>query len=559
MSHRLDQIDKEQAADNGNGGPSFIRDGQLLVVDDEESLRITTAAILEKEGYLVDVASSGDEAITLLEQKDYDLVLTDLHMEGGDGLSVLNEIRRHSPLTISVVLTGFASVESAIAALQEGAYDYLVKPCDIDSMKHTIRRGVEHRRLMLAEQKARTDLEQLNLDLEKRIVERTAELTRLNAELAEANRAKDVFLATLSHELRTPLTPVVGWIKLLRSGNLDEKSVAQALDAIERNAWLQSKLIDDLLDTSRIATGKLHFEPKPTDLNVITKAAIDTVRASAASRNIDLSVTLWPSTLVVMGEPVRLQQIAWNLISNAIKFTEPGGKVTVTTQNEGPQARLVVSDTGIGIDPEFLPHVFDRFKQADGSTSRRHGGLGLGLAIADALAKMHGGKILAESEGTGKGASFTLHVELAAAERVAPEKTPERIHSLNGLDVLIVEDSEDTLTLLSAVFSREGANVTTATSAAEALELAVSKRPGVIISDIGMPDVDGYQLLEQLKVLPGMDDVPAIAISGYASDEDRERALDTGYRALVPKPIDVDELFDLIHALNLPQPSPANK
>jgi len=559
MSHRLDQIDKEQAADNGNGAPSFIRDGQLLVVDDEESLRITTAAILEKEGYLVDVASSGDEAITLLEQKDYDLVLTDLHMEGGDGLSVLNEIRRHSPLTISVVLTGFASVESAIAALQEGAYDYLVKPCDIDSMKHTIRRGVEHRRLMLAEQKARTDLEQLNLDLEKRIVERTAELTRLNAELAEANRAKDVFLATLSHELRTPLTPVVGWIKLLRSGNLDEKSVAQALDAIERNAWLQSKLIDDLLDTSRIATGKLHFEPKPTDLNVITKAAIDTVRASAASRNIDLSVTLWPSTLVVMGEPVRLQQIAWNLISNAIKFTEPGGKVTVTTQNEGPQARLVVSDTGIGIDPEFLPHVFDRFKQADGSTSRRHGGLGLGLAIADALAKMHGGKILAESEGTGKGASFTLHVELAAAERVAPEKTPERIHSLNGLDVLIVEDSEDTLTLLSAVFSREGANVTTATSAAEALELAVNKRPGVIISDIGMPDVDGYQLLEQLKVLPGMDGVPAIAISGYASDGDRERALDTGYRALVPKPIDVDELFDLIHALNLPQPSAANK
>jgi signal transduction histidine kinase len=555
----LDQIDKDQAADNGNGVSSFIRDGQLLVVDDEESLRITTAAILEKEGYLVDTASSGDEAINLLEQKDYDLVLTDLHMEGGDGLSVLNEIRRHSPLTISVVLTGFASVESAIAALQEGAYDYLVKPCDIDSMKHTIRRGVEHRRLMLAEQKARTDLEQLNLDLEKRIVERTAELTRLNAELADANRAKDVFLATLSHELRTPLTPVVGWIKLLRSGNLDEKSVAQALDAIERNAWLQSKLIDDLLDTSRIATGKLHFEPKPTDLNVITRAAIDTVRASAASRNIDLSVTLWPSTLVVMGEPVRLQQIAWNLISNAIKFTEPGGKVTVTTRNEGPQARLVVTDTGIGIDPEFLPHVFDRFRQADGSTSRRHGGLGLGLAIADALAKMHGGKILAESKGTGKGACFTLHVELAAAGRVAPEKTPEKIHSLNGLDVLIVEDSEDTLTLLSAVFSREGANVTTATSAAEALDLAANKRPDVVISDIGMPDVDGYQLLEQLKVLPGMDDVPAIAISGYASDEDRERALDTGYRALVAKPIDVDELFALIHDLNVPQPSSANK
>jgi signal transduction histidine kinase len=558
VSNKVDHSDREFSADD-NGMSPLVCDPCLLVVDDEESLRITTAAILEKEGYAVDTASSGDEAIALLEQKEYDLVLTDLHMEGGDGLTVLNQIRRHSPLTISVVLTGFASVESAIAALQEGAYDYLVKPCDIESMKHTIRRGVEHRRLMLAEQKARTDLELLNLDLERRIVERTAELTRLNAELADANRAKDVFLATLSHELRTPLTPVVGWIKLLRSGNLDEKSVAQALDAIERNAWLQSRLIDDLLDTSRIATGKLHFEPKPTDLNTVVKAAIDTVRASAAARNIELTVNLWPSIMVVMGEPVRLQQIAWNLISNAIKFTEPGGKVTITTQNEGSQARLIVSDTGIGIEPEFLPHVFDRFKQADGSTSRRHGGLGLGLAIADALAKMHGGKITADSAGVGAGSSFTLSVELATAQRVAPEPIVQKVHSLLGLDVLIVEDSIDTLTLLSAVFSREGANVTTAASAAEALEHAVTKRPAVIISDIGMPDVDGYQLLQQLKVIPGMDSVPAIAISGYASEEDRERAIGTGYHALVPKPIDVEELFNLIHDLKLPQLSPANK
>src|SRR5918998_235531 len=307
MSHPGDHSGNGVPLNDMGGVVSFSRPARLLVVDDEESLRITTAAILEKEGYIVDTAASGDEAIDLLSRQDYDLVLTDLHMEGGDGLSVLNRIRREAPLTISVVLTGFASVESAIAALQEGAYDYLVKPCDIESMKHTIRRGVEHRRLMLAEQKARADLQQLNLDLERRIEERTAELQRLNVELADANRAKDVFLATLSHELRTPLTPVVGWIKLLRTGTLDEKSVLQALDAIERNAWLQSRLIDDLLDTSRIATGKLHFEPKPTDLNVAVKAAVDTVRSSATSRNIDLSVTLWPTSLMVMGEPLRLQ------------------------------------------------------------------------------------------------------------------------------------------------------------------------------------------------------------------------------------------------------------
>ena len=542
----------------GNGNPetsalfSALDHARLLVVDDEENLRITTAAILEKEGYAVDTASSGNEAISLLATADYDLVLTDLHMEAGEGLAVLNEIRRNAPLTISVVLTGFASVESAIAALQEGAYDYLVKPCDIETMKHTIRRGVEHRKLMLAEQKARADLEQLNLDLEQRIAERTAELTRLNVELAEANRAKDVFLATLSHELRTPLTPVVGWIKLLRSGNLDAKSVTQALDAIERNAWLQARLIDDLLDTSRIATGKLQFEPRPTDLNVIVKAALETVRSLAASRNIDLEVNLSPATLVVMGEPVRLQQIAWNLLSNAIKFTEPGGKVTVTTESNGLEACLTVDDSGVGISPDFLPHVFDRFRQADGSTSRRHGGLGLGLAIADALAKMHGSRLEAMSDGIGKGSSFTFRIGLVSAAKIAAEIVEKKARSFEGLDVLVVEDSEDTLMLLSAIFRNKGAHVITAASAAEALQSAKDRRPDVVISDIGMPDVDGYEFLRQLKKLPGLGDVPAIAVSGYASDEDRQRALSVGYLTLVPKPVDVDVLFDLFHDLKPP-------
>lgn len=551
MSSSFDHSGNHRSVKEATGLP-LLNDARLMVVDDEESLRITTAAILEKEGYTVDVASSGNEAVALLANAEYDLVLTDLHMEGGEGIMVLHEIRRNAPFTISVVLTGFASVESAIAALQEGAYDYLVKPCDIETMKHTIRRGVEHRRLMLAEQKARADLEQLNLDLERRIAERTAELTRLNVELADANRAKDVFLATLSHELRTPLTPVVGWIKLLRSGNLDSKSIAQALDAIERNAWLQARLIDDLLDTSRIATGKLQFEPRPTDLNTTVKAALETVRAMAASRNIELSVKLSPAMLVVMGEPVRLQQIAWNLISNAIKFTDPGGKVTVRTETHGREARIIISDSGIGIAPDFLPHVFDRFRQADGSTSRRHGGLGLGLAIADALAKMHGGRLEAHSEGVGKGSTFTFHVGLVAEESVAPEKAESKQRSLKDLNILVVEDSEDTLTLLSTMFSREGANVIKAASATEALDAASSNPPDIVISDIGMPDVDGYEFLQQLKQIPGMDGVPAIAISGYASDEDRRKALNVGYLTLMPKPINVDILFDFIHDLKLP-------
>jgi signal transduction histidine kinase len=527
-------------------------EARILVVDDEENLRITTAAILEKDGYIVDVAASGDEAISLLKNVDYDLVLTDLHMEGGDGLSVLNQIRHQSPFTISVVLTGFASVESAIAALQEGAYDYLVKPCDIDSMRHTIRRGVEHRRLMLAEQKARADLEQLNRELESRIEERTAELRILNEELAEANRAKDVFLATLSHELRTPLTPVVGWIKLLRNGTLDANGVAQALDAIERNAWLQSRLIDDLLDTSRIATGKLHYEPHPTDLNATVKAAIDTVLVSAASKNIDLTFRLAPTPVVVMGEPVRLQQIVWNLVSNAIKFTEPGGRVTVHVESNGSDARVVVEDSGIGIDSSFLPHVFDRFRQADGSTSRMHGGLGLGLAIAHALTKMHGGKLEVESEGKGHGARFILHLKLEKELEAPVEVSEQPDHVLFGLKVLIVEDSDDTLALLRTIFVQQGAQVSTATSATEALLLLQSNTPDIIVSDIGMPDTDGFELLEKIREFPELENTPAIAISGYASEADRKQALGVGYRALIAKPVDVDALFDLIHSLRVP-------
>ena len=243
----------------------------------------------------------------------------------------------------------------------------------------------------------------MNLDLEKRIEERTAELKLLNAELAEANRAKDIFLATLSHELRTPLTPVVGWIKLLRSGALDEKSVLQALDAIERNAWLQSRLIDDLLDTSRIATGKLHFEPKPTDLNAVVKAAVDTVLASAAARNIELSMSLVAHE---SGRDGRAGALAADCVEPCFKRDQvhrSGWESEITTGLNGTQAYLEVVDTGVGIAAEFLPHVFDRFRQADGSTSRRHGGLGLGLAIADALAKMHGGRLEAQSEGAGKG------------------------------------------------------------------------------------------------------------------------------------------------------------
>ncbi|HEX5707767.1 MAG TPA: response regulator [Pyrinomonadaceae bacterium] len=535
------------------GAPDAPTSARLLVVDDEESVALTLGEVLRLEGFEVDTASSGSEAAGLLGRAQYDLVLTDLHMEDGDGISVLEEVRRRSPLTISIVLTGFARLENAILALRHGAYDYLVKPCIIDELKHTVRRGLEHRRLMLAEAEARRALEELNRDLERRVEERTAELVHLNEELSEANRAKDVFLATLSHELRTPLTPVLGWVNLLRSGgasaNSDPALVSQALEAIERNARLQARLIDDLLDISRIVSGKLRLEWEPIDLSMIAKAAAETVRATASAKSITLDLRLPEEPVVVYGEQVRLQQIVWNLLSNAVKFTPPGGRVTLDLGRESGEARLVVEDTGAGITPEFLPHVFDRFRQADGSTTRQHGGLGLGLAIVRALTDLHGGWVRAESDGLGAGARFTLGLPCAIAEDAREETAGVVTMPKIARPVLVVDDSPETLELMHTLFSRKGYAVMTAESAAEALRLAGERTPGVIISDISMPERDGYALLAELRRMPGCERVPAIALSGYAMEEDRDQALAAGFDVHLAKPVDPDKLFATIQSL----------
>ena len=525
---------------------------RLLVVDDEENILLTISEVLRLEGHEVETAASGREAVRLLDAGGvYDLVLTDLHMEEGDGLVLLEEVRRRSPLTITIVLTGFAAVESAIASLRQGAYDYLTKPCIIAELTHTVARGIEHRRLMLAEREAREGLEELNRELERRVEERTAELQRVNRELTEANRAKDVFLATLSHELRTPLTPVLGWVGLLRSGGAtsDPLMLSQGLEAIQRNAQLQARLIDDLLDISRVVSGKLRIDPEPVNLSSVVESAAETVRAEAESRAVELSVELPPGPVVVQGAPLRLQQIVWNLLSNAVKFTPRGGRVTARVSAEGGEALVEVADTGIGIAPEFMPHVFDRFRQADGSTTRQYGGLGLGLAIVRALAELHGGWVRADSEGLGRGARFVFGLP-HAAPAVAPEE-PKRVEEARArnVPVLVVDDSAETVELLQMLFARRGYDVVGAGSAAEAVRAAGERAPGLIISDISMPGVDGYALLAELRRMPGLEGVPAIALTGHAMDEDRARALAAGFAVHVPKPVDPDELLRVVRKL----------
>ena len=533
-----------------DGGRAVPR---LLVVDDEESVAVTVSEVLRLEGFEVDTASSGAEAAEFLRQNVYDLVLTDLHMEEGDGISVLEETRASSPLTISIVLTGFASVESAIAALRTGAYDYLIKPCIIEELKMTVGRGLEHRRLMLAEQRARRSLEQLNRELEQRVRERTAELQRLNDELTEASRAKDIFLATLSHELRTPLTPVLGWVNLLRTSGAgaDPALLSQGLEAIDRNARLQARLIDDLLDISRIVSGKLRLEWEVVDLCQVVSAAVETVRAAADEQKLELQVVCPDAPLVVRGSSVRLQQIVWNLLTNAVKFTPRGGRVVarLACESDDGHATVEVRDEGAGIAPEFLPHVFDRFRQADGSTTRAHGGLGLGLAIVRALAELHGGRVTAESEGLGRGARFIFTLPRAAAPGARDAADAEAVAPALARPVLVVDDSAETLELLETYFRRKGYDVLAADSAEEAVRLARSRTPALIISDISMPEVDGYEMLSRLRRLPGVEQVPAIALSGYAMEEDRQRALAAGFATHVAKPVDPDELLSTIREL----------
>ncbi|HEV7889410.1 MAG TPA: response regulator [Pyrinomonadaceae bacterium] len=532
-------------------GLSDARPARLLVVDDEENILLTISEVLRLEGHKVETAASGREAASKVEAGDtYDLILTDLHMEDGDGLLLLEEVRRHSPLTITIVLTGFAAVESAIAALRRGAYDYLTKPCIIDELIHTVARAIEHRRLMLAEREARAGLEELNRELERRVEERTAELRRVNQELTEANRAKDIFLATLSHELRTPLTPVLGWVNLLRGGGSgDAAMLTQGLDAIQRNAQLQARLVDDLLDISRVVSGKLRIDREPVNLSGVVESAAEVVRADAQARAVELSVELPARPVVVQGAPLRLQQIVWNLLSNAVKFTPKGGRVNARVWAEGEDAFVEVTDTGIGIASDFLPHVFDRFRQADGSTTRQYGGLGLGLAIVRALAELHGGWVRADSEGLGRGSRFTFGLPHATSEVTPEEPKREDEREVPNVPVLVVDDSEETVELLQMFFARRGYDVVGAGSAAEAVRRAGERAPGLIISDISMPGVDGYSLLAELRRMPGLEGVPAIALTGHALDEDRERALEAGFSVHVPKPVDPDELLRVVRKL----------
>ena len=386
---------------------------------------------------------------------------------------------------------------------------------------------------------------------------------RLYRHAQEANRMKDEFLATLSHELRTPLTAILGWSSMLRANQLDAETARNALEAVERNAKSQRQIIEDLLDVSRIITGKLRLDVREIEPMAMIDAAIEAVRPAAEAKGVRIQKVLDAHNGTLMGDPTRLQQIFWNLISNAVKFTPQGGQVQIRLERIISHLEIAVSDTGQGIASEFLPYVFDRFRQADSTTTRKHGGLGLGLAIVRHLVELHGGTVRAKSDGAGQGATFTVtlplahdypraetkeHAYTAAGEsRFSPE-CPER---LDGLKILVVDDEADTLELLRTVLAKCGAEVSLAGSVREALESFKQARADIIVSDIGMPDEDGYELIRMIRELPANQggDVPAVALTAYARAEDRLRVLRSGYQMHLAKPLEMAELVAVVASL----------
>ena len=374
-----------------------------------------------------------------------------------------------------------------------------------------------------------------------------------------ANHLKDEFLATLSHELRTPLTLIVGWSHMLGNSKLNSVASSRAIEVIRRNALMQVQMVDDLLDVSRIITGKLRLTVQPVDLGTIIIAAVDGLRPAAEAKEIRLQLQLDSPAGQVSGDPDRLQQVAWNLISNAIKFTPKGGRVLVRLERVESHVEVTVSDTGLGIAPGFLPHVFDRFRQANATTTRAIGGLGLGLSIVRQLVELHGGTVRVDSEGEGLGSTFTVALPLMAVRSAVsdtqsaqqPEFEPPEFEcppELNGLRVLVVDDQAETCEFLQFILESCGAQVKTASSAAVALEAVAEEVFDVLIIDIGMPDEDGYSLIAKVRAL-GKErggKVPAAALTAYAGEEDRIRVLQSGFQIHVPKPISPSELVAVV-------------
>jgi len=555
---------------------------RILIVDDLPEKRLVYSTVLEELDAELVVARSGTEALKSILNDEFAVILLDVNMPDMDGLETASLIRRYrrTERTPIIFITAYADEMQTSRGYELGAVDYILAPIN----PHVLRSKV---RVFIDLYRAHAELASSHQALEQHVAERTRELSRSNerlqaeieerrrieheresllrreqllrAEAEELSRLKDEFLATMSHELRTPLNAIFGWITLLRTGRLDAPTEKRALETIERNARSQRRLIEDLLDVSRIVTGKVTLELAIVDPRRVVESSVETMMPAAQAKGIALVPLLEAGVGPLRGDPARLQQIVCNLLSNAIKFTPLGGRVEIVLARRGAEAEISVRDTGQGIKPEFLPYVFDRFRQEDGSISRRHGGLGLGLAIVRHLVELHGGTISAASDGEGRGATFTLRVPIrpgSVAGQIPEARSvaPSGAAPLGGVHALVVDDDAGAREVIAHILESLGARVSLAASGPVALTLLFERKPNVLVADLGMPEMDGFALIEQVRALdPNLGGrIPAVAVTAYATMQDRLRALHAGYQNHIAKPVEAAELAAIISSLTRP-------
>ena len=524
---------------------------RIVIVDDDPSLlkALPEAVRLRLKNVAVDTCDSAAEALGKIGSTDYDAIVADIKMPGMDGLALLAEIRTLRPDTPTVLITGHGHDDLAVLALRGGAYDFVQKPIDRDYIVGSLTRAIEER-----ERRRRVEEQQVFLGQHAELLEKIVE--ERTRELREANRLKDQFMAMLSHELRSPLGAIRMWASLLRSGKLDAERTARAIEAIERSAITQGQLVEDLLDVSRITAGKLVLDARPIDLAAVAEAAVDAVRTDAEAKQVRLEQVFELGEGRIQGDPARLQQVVWNLLANAVKFSPRGGRVLLRLARADGQAIISVRDEGEGIAPEFLPHIFEPFRQADSTSTRAYGGLGLGLGIVRHLVELHGGTVRAESAGPGQGATFIVRLPMPAVRGAFPrpeaaaaaELSLDALPALDGVRVLVVDDEPDARAAVVVILQERQASVTAVGSVAEALDVLERDPPDVLLSDIAMPGEDGFTLIRRVRGLPrgrGRG-VPAAALTARAAREDRMRVLLAGYQSYLVKPVEPAELVAVI-------------
>ncbi|HYE88271.1 MAG TPA: response regulator [Vicinamibacterales bacterium] len=563
---------------------SVRRPVSILVVDDRDENLMAVEAVLSDPSYRLVRAKSGREALKEVLDQDFALILLDVVMPGVDGYetaALIRERPRSRQTPIIFLTANDWGAQHVFRGYMAGAVDYLVKPVPADVLRSKVAVFVE---LFNRQEALRIGQE----ELEQRIAERTRELAQTNvalsAEIEErakiekervqllrreqaarleaerANRLKDEFLATLSHELRTPLNAIMGWAHVLGQSSHDRDTVLRAASVIRQNATAQSQLIDDILDVSRIVGGKLVLDTTLVELHRVVDDAIDSLMPAATAKAIQVARNL-NRDIKVIGDRDRLQQVVWNLVSNALKFTPKGGRVEVAVQEAEGDAQIEVVDSGIGISAEFLPFVFDRFRQADSSMSRRHSGLGLGMAIVRHLVELHGGTVSVASGGENQGTTFRLRLAMHTGEAPEVAAAPVRttldavdnvdLERLTGVHVLIVEDDPDSRNVLAVLLQRLGAMVEAVASAQEAYERVVHRQPDVMVSDIGMPEEDGYSLIRRVRQIGGERRLPAIALTAYARKQDADEAIACGYDRHLAKPVAPADLIRAIKSITV--------